>query len=67
MLLIELLSASLHAAECTTLNAADDADTLIVDVAIDKAKHKPTIVVTDTDVLVLLLHHTPTDTINCNL
>ena len=58
---IQLLSRQLQVAGCMTYHAEEDADVLIASVAIKSSKTVPTIVIADdTDILVLLIHHSVT-------
>lgn len=57
--LISILSRRLLQENHTTVQAANDADTVIVKVATDLARHRKVVIVVgeDTDVLVLLVHN----------
>ena len=58
---IAMLQRHLSESGCSTLQAEGDADVLIVKTAIDSAVTHPTVLVDDTDPLVLLCHHTKAD------
>ena len=58
---IAMLQRHLSESGCSTLQAKGDADVLIVKTAIDSAVTHPTVLVDDTDPLVLLCHHTKAD------